>query len=873
MPVWVIDTLKPKNGLDFPVVEAIDVAVEGYSSLADAVTHFATDTAIAALTAALDSKANSTEVNASLVSLQTQINQIEIAASAEAVVAPEVISSRVGNANMTFATLKERLDEESKEHRQAELNILENIFSKAYGKSVPAGTFYEGKSVKPVGSTLVMETNANLDTLYFVAHEDFDVYYKENPTEQYYALCIATAPATYWYADGTKLNIDGVSAARYRNIDENLPSENSKLHVNVGDVICITITHGVAPYICGDVFITDTLKTGLNLSESQVQQIKKETKYSDTREKIDTIFQTGSTIISDIPGIIKRMGYSSAVSPTYHNSIRLDENSNYDTYYVIIDDDYDIYPVYEEGNYVSIAIGHNFTEEIDYDNFKILDSENAVRYRSMDSNLPDAEHPVHISAGDVVAFTADAGKVFSIVGLNYVVTNEFLEDLASGNNNPIIEAAVSEIITKSIGAEYTQNSVYDDTFDGYAMATRIVPSPNYKSFCLIITDDTDLFVEEPVNTTYFSVCVYDNQQLANGVRYRKYASEDTLPYEDSPIHVVAGQYVIFTVNQTSTAFVVSMPSYPAEDEIKDNIKLSQKQVDQVIREIGTTKHCQFRYIRGSGDDSSTERFEIFVPTGNGYIRYDFLHCVSDAKNADIWRMGYVYHVDEYLDEITEITTHGEWEMAVHLPDRPDFSGGITHGDEVMTDVVFFVDGGPVNLETLTDRLYNFTEIVIVQTANVYDPDEESQLSDSDESKILIAEHGSLHKFSAEGLEIDQTLDWKINSDITSCYMAMHLPAKSATNSAILDSNFLPFEIEEYGNTYDDVTKAIIYGDNVKTEFSVTEYPDGYTDSKKFLLTDNNGGLYNKCYFIVAREGSVTSTTLWKSKTKYRFDAN
>ena len=58
MPVYVIDTLKPKNGLDFPVVEAIDVAVEGYSSLADAVSHFVTDAAIATITAALDGKAD-----------------------------------------------------------------------------------------------------------------------------------------------------------------------------------------------------------------------------------------------------------------------------------------------------------------------------------------------------------------------------------------------------------------------------------------------------------------------------------------------------------------------------------------------------------------------------------------------------------------------------------------------------------------------------------------------------------------------------------------------------------------------------------------------------------------------------------------------
>jgi len=113
MPVWVIDTLKPKNGLDFPVVEAIDVAVEGYSSLADAVTHFATDTAIAALTAALDEKANTSDVNTAVANLQGQINQIVISASAESVVAPEVAAARVGDDGTSYQTLKERLDTEN----------------------------------------------------------------------------------------------------------------------------------------------------------------------------------------------------------------------------------------------------------------------------------------------------------------------------------------------------------------------------------------------------------------------------------------------------------------------------------------------------------------------------------------------------------------------------------------------------------------------------------------------------------------------------------------------------------------------------------------------------------------------------------------
>ena len=105
MPVYVIDTLKPKNGLDFPIVEAVDVAVEGYSSLADAVSHFATDTAIAAINTALDLKADKTTT----ASLQSQIDQIAQAAGTGSA-DTEVAQARVGVGGITYNTLKNRLD-------------------------------------------------------------------------------------------------------------------------------------------------------------------------------------------------------------------------------------------------------------------------------------------------------------------------------------------------------------------------------------------------------------------------------------------------------------------------------------------------------------------------------------------------------------------------------------------------------------------------------------------------------------------------------------------------------------------------------------------------------------------------------------------
>lgn len=89
MSVRVIDTIKPQtNG--FPVVEAVDVAV-------DATTR---------LPAALAAKADVTTAE----SLQGQINQIVISSAAETVVAPEVAQARVSTDATEHETLADRLD-------------------------------------------------------------------------------------------------------------------------------------------------------------------------------------------------------------------------------------------------------------------------------------------------------------------------------------------------------------------------------------------------------------------------------------------------------------------------------------------------------------------------------------------------------------------------------------------------------------------------------------------------------------------------------------------------------------------------------------------------------------------------------------------
>lgn len=158
MPVNVIGTLKPKNGGSFPIVEAIDVFVEGYQSLADAVSHFATDAMISAIELVLSGKANTSDVNTAVTNLQNQINQIEISASAESVVAPEVAAARVGADGTSYQTLKARLDAENAKAFQfrgelSDLNYLTIAEATQVGCYNARSATTEALSDKPEGIT------------------------------------------------------------------------------------------------------------------------------------------------------------------------------------------------------------------------------------------------------------------------------------------------------------------------------------------------------------------------------------------------------------------------------------------------------------------------------------------------------------------------------------------------------------------------------------------------------------------------------------------------------------------------------------------------------------------------------------------------
>lgn len=269
-----------------------------------------------------------------------------------------------------------------------------------------------------------------------------------------------------------------------------------------------------------------------------------------------------------------------------------------------------------------------------------------------------------------------------------------------------------------------------------------------------------------------------------------------------------------------------------------------------------------KYTNATGDDNSTEQLDIFIPrTTNPNLgtNYNMGHCVDNSAKSNVWRIVAAYRQDG--TNTRKITIRGEWECALHLDGRSDFSGGVVHGDEVETGVVAFVDGVITPLSNIDSVC---KELKIVRWSTLYDPNDDT---------TEIADHGVEYVYNSEGLTVNQSIKWKVSATLTACYLAMLPIAKAYSNYRYSNVDFTVTEnpSSNYSVTIPNATSVTEYNDtyDIFFEMSISEYPTGLTGGDCALITDNGGNGYHKIYFPVCTSGTVNSGVIWKSTTVYR----
>lgn len=349
----------------------------------------------------------------------------------------------------------------------------------------------------------------------------------------------------------------------------------------------------------------------------------------------------------------------------------------------------------------------------------------------------------------------------------------------------------------------------------------------------------------------------------------------------SRVEITAGNESTITIPATCnylylTYRISTANYYPAKIivngiDLAFNIREKIMAIDSSVEHV--SKPINVKYESGAyADGMATGRLHVYVPASTGYILYLMYHFVDNTNNSNCWQIYNAYWVNDDFDYANRIsmTQTGEWECAVHLYERDDFSGGHTHGDEVMQgDAVFLMDGLPVSLSDFTS-ITPCRNLRVIRTSKMYDPND---------STTEIANHGVEYIFENGKLTINQSLEWLVAESRTTSYMCMFPPSKAKIDRAAANCDFevltLPSATDVPLTT---ITKpkanAVTMWDTDSGFFANVEvqaYPTGLPGGDKMTIHDNGNGNYNKVYFYICSSGSSTIGELWKSKAIYQID--
>lgn len=282
----------------------------------------------------------------------------------------------------------------------------------------------------------------------------------------------------------------------------------------------------------------------------------------------------------------------------------------------------------------------------------------------------------------------------------------------------------------------------------------------------------------------------------------------------------------------------------------------------------------------------TEQIDIFVPTTSGYVDYVFGHTVSvytqPQGGGNVWRLVQITKANDGFIREYYITSLGETEMAIKILGRDDFIGGFTHGDEWLDSgsALFLLDGESVTISDYT-TLTEFDELQVFATNTMYDPADHT---------TVVGKHGVSWKFTKDGLEIGQSVNFSADLTLIGSYLGMICAIRNQYSSQTLqitdtyidDGNFTQYDVSSPGftgyprNNKLGIKKAYLIGKTQKLTISAeyTRQVDGLAGAGLNLF---NGAAYNKLYNAVCGYNDVqvqiANGTKWQTEMKISIEAS
>lgn len=200
-----------------------------------------------------------------------------------------------------------------------------------------------------------------------------------------------------------------------------------------------------------------------------------------------------------------------------------------------------------------------------------------------------------------------------------------------------------------------------------------------------LTASNDFQVWADASFTYPSVmlAIYNNGTATKQnfvARYRKSASENTLPTEENKLSVTKGQLLVVSV-QNDSGFVFLTDGFATGKKIfDDGVFLNAEMVSQ-----------------------TQDKISVAVETGKytisfGKYKIVFAHIVNANTRADLWNFkGITKNGQTIVGEGTDIVG------VVREDGQSDYMGGV-HGDETNVDMYILADGVPITTDVTCNRI-------------------------------------------------------------------------------------------------------------------------------------------------------------------------
>lgn len=272
------------------------------------------------------------------------------------------------------------------------------------------------------------------------------------------------------------------------------------------------------------------------------------------------------------------------------------------------------------------------------------------------------------------------------------------------------------------------------------------------------------------------------------------------------------------------------------------------------------KQPYFRYDSTYSVRGSRGALLIYLPCEVGYIGYVITHSVVPEITCDTWRLSAALSYNDELREELSLTPSAEWDMALAIKGRDDFIGGLLHGDEVFSSMRLCVDGVIRDVDECS-QLSSFGTLTVTTESVGLDPADHR-------SEVL--RHHKRHVITADGVTVEQSVEWLGDYELSSCFMGMMPPRKELTDSYYTDVTPEVAQIVTSSFDVAECRSATLLGKNSGYHFrmSVPKYPS-YESGNRLLLRDNGRTDYNKMYFPVCLSASVSRGEVWETVTEYK----